>query len=313
MKTLFYRRMQLVLLVYSVCHLSLMEGSKVMARTYTSNFPFTENPISDSGNWTNGLTTGLDWSDVRTTPGLAFGTQVGNEPNDNDSTALLTGTWGSNQTASATVHTKNQQSGGVYEEVAIRLRSSLSAHNCTGYEIDFSLRNDSSAYCEIVRWNGPFGVEHIGFDYVNRTSGSQCNLHNGDVVTAAITNSTITAYINGVQIVQGIDSTYSSGSPGMGFYLQGTTGVNGDYGFMSYTATDGSDLPLTLVPKITNAQFSFSFRTAAGQSYTIQQNTNLVTTNWIPLTNFTGVGLPCQFSIPVTNTQPQLFLRVRKS
>jgi hypothetical protein len=89
--------------------------------------------------------------------------------------------------------------------------------------------------------------------------------------------------------------------------------VNGDYGFMSYTATDGSDLPLTLVPKITNAQFSFSFRTAAGQSYTIQQNTNLVTTNWIPLTNFTGVGLPCQFSIPVTNTQPQLFLRVRKS
>ena len=299
--------MQFILLVYFVCHLSLVEVSKVMARTYTTDFPLTENPISEGGNWVNGKTTGLDWSDVLTTNGIAFGTQIGGAADYNDSTALLTGTWRSNQTASATVHTINQQSGSVYEEVEIRLRSSLSAHSCTGYEINFSLRNDSSAYCQIVRWNGPLG----SFTYINTTNGSQCMLHNGDVVAATITNSTITAYINGAQIVQGIDSTYSSGSPGMGFYIQGTTGVDGDYGFTSYSATDGIELPLTLVPEITNAQFSFSFQTVAGQSYTIQKNSNLASTNWGTLTNFTGVGLPCQFSVPVTNSQPWLFLRVR--
>jgi hypothetical protein len=302
-----FRRIRFVLLVYSACHLSLVEGFKVMAGTYTTDFPLTENPISEGGNWINGKTTGLDWSDVLTTNGIAFGTQAGGAADYNDSTALLTGTWRSNQTASATVYTKNQQSGSVYEEVEIRLRSSLSAHSCTGYEINFSLRNDSSAYCQIVRWNGPFG----SFSYINTTNGSQCMLHNGDAVAATITNSTITAYINGVQIVQGVDSNYSSGSPGMGFYIQGATGVDGDYGFASYSATDGIKLPLTLVPEVTNAQFSFSFQTVAGQSYTIQQNSNLATTNWDTLTNFTGVGLPCQFSVPVTNTQPWLFLRVR--
>jgi len=312
MKTTLFRRMQLVLFVYSVCHVSLVEGLKVMARTYTTDFPLTENPISEgtvSGgtNWKNGKTTGHDWSNVRTTNEMAIGTQIGVPTAYNDSTALLTGTWGSNQTVSATVYTTNQQSGSVFEEVEIRLRSSLSAHSCTGYEINFSLRNDFSAYCQIVRWNGPYD----SYNYVNAASGSQCMLNNGDTVTATITSGTITAYINGIQIVQGIDNTYSSGSPGMGFYLQGTTGVDGDYGFTGYTATDGIELPMTLVPEFTNAQFSFSFQTVAGDSYTVQQNTDLTTTNWSMLTNITGTGSPWQYSMPVTNTPPWLFLRVR--
>jgi hypothetical protein len=87
-----------------------------------------------------------------------------------------------------------------------------------------------------VRWNGPLS----GFTYINtNVFGSQCILQNGSVVKAVITNCLISAYIGTNLIVQGTDSVYSSGSPGMGFYLQGTTGVNGDYGFTSYTATDG--------------------------------------------------------------------------
>ena len=45
--------------------------------TYSTNFPSTENPISESGRWINGGSTGLKWANVRTTPGLAFGTQSG--------------------------------------------------------------------------------------------------------------------------------------------------------------------------------------------------------------------------------------------
>jgi hypothetical protein len=56
---------------------------------------------------------GVDWSDVRTTPGLAFGTQdPPTGPPYNDSVALLKATWGPNQKATGRVHTVNQQGGG---------------------------------------------------------------------------------------------------------------------------------------------------------------------------------------------------------
>jgi hypothetical protein len=42
--------------------------------------------------------------------------------------------------------------------------------------------------------------------------------------------------INDVQMYQVTDDTFSSGSPGKGFYLQGTRGLNADYGSTSFTA-----------------------------------------------------------------------------
>src|SRR5271157_2606883 len=78
---------------------------------YITNFTRTENPISEGGIWLNGQTDGLDWTDVRTTPGFAFGTEMGgNRPDPqkyDDSTAVLKGTWGPNQTAQATVRSVN--------------------------------------------------------------------------------------------------------------------------------------------------------------------------------------------------------------
>jgi hypothetical protein len=76
--------------------------------TYTTSFPLTENPISESAHWINGGTTGIDWGNVQTTPGLAHGAVVSGGPPYNDSTAVLSGTWGSEQTAEATVHTVNR-------------------------------------------------------------------------------------------------------------------------------------------------------------------------------------------------------------
>ena len=74
---------------------------------YSTNFSRAENPISEGGRWLNGQTDGLDWTNVRTTPGFALGTEIGgNRPDPqkfDDSTALLKGTWGPNQTAQATV------------------------------------------------------------------------------------------------------------------------------------------------------------------------------------------------------------------
>lgn len=47
-----------------------------------------------------------------------------------------------------------------------------------------------------------------------------------------------TAGLQAAQVLQATDNTYTSGSPGMGFYIGGTIGVNSDYGFSSFKATD---------------------------------------------------------------------------
>ena len=202
---------------------------------YTTNFPLTEDPISESGKWTNGKTDGIDWSDVRTTPGSAFGTQVPpTGPPYNDSVALLKGTWGPKQMATATVHTVNQQGGHTYEEVELWLRGSISPYRTTGYEINFRCLTGPETYVQFGYWDGPLNK----FGGLGATTGP--GLHDGDVVRASIVGNTVTIWINGVQVLQGNDpvNRYTTGNPGMGFYYQGSTGSDSDYGFTSFAATD---------------------------------------------------------------------------
>lgn len=211
--------------------------ARVSHRTYTTTFRSSGNPISEHGNWTNGREDGLDWTNVRTTPGFAFGTEPGGHrpaPLEyDDSAALLTGPWNSDQTAQATVHAVHQNEK-VYEEVELRLRSKLAPHKATGYEILFRSLTGENAYCEIVRWNGALG----DFTYLARAKGPKCGVAEGSAVKATAKSAVITAYINGVQVVQATDSTFPDGSPGIGFFLQGATGLNQDYGFTSFTASD---------------------------------------------------------------------------
>ena len=119
----------------------------------------------------------------------------------------------------------------------MRLRSALSAHSCSGYEISFKASKTSGAYLIIVRWNGKVG----DFTYLNQSNGAQYGLSDGDTVKATIVGNVITAYLNGVVVGTATDSTYATGSPGMGFNLEtgdaSCIGTNGDYGFTSYTAT----------------------------------------------------------------------------
>jgi hypothetical protein len=202
---------------------------------YTTHFPLAEKLLSEGGNWVCGKAFGLDWSDVETVPGRAFGLESGTGGYD-DATALLKGPWGPDQTAEATVvQTKSQPSEKIFEELALRLRSSLSAHRATGYEINFRCSKTKNAYAEIVRWNGLLGK----FTYLAHVDGAQYGVRNGDVIKATIVGNVITAYLNGVAVARATDSTYANGLPGIGIYLQGAGGLNRDYGFSSFTATDG--------------------------------------------------------------------------
>ena len=206
---------------------------------YTTTFSRAENPISEGGKWLNGQTDGRDWTDVRTTPGFAFGTEIGgNRPDPqkyDDSTALLKGNWGPNQTVQATVRSVNpNQDGKVWEEVELRLRSSISPHNCTGYEVMFRCTKIPQAYCNIARWEGPLGK----FTMLKETRGSEYGVKDGDVVKASMIGKILSVYINGVQKIQLSDDRFASGNPGVGYYLEGATGLIGDFGFSSFMATD---------------------------------------------------------------------------
>lgn len=214
--------------------------------TYTTTFPLTENPISESGNWIDGRTTGLDWGSIQTSGGAAratvqsVGCNGGTPPNTacNDSTAVLAGTWNANQTAEADVVVTNLGTN-CCKEVELRLRTTITAHSITGYEIDCGIAPVSD-YLAVVHWNGPLG------SWVNMTP-TTAGCHNGDRLKATVTGgnpTTITVFKNGTQVLQVLEGTgqvnpttpWTSGSPGVGLFDSVDTNYSG-FGFTSFTAT----------------------------------------------------------------------------
>jgi hypothetical protein len=201
-------------------------------RTYSTAFSANENPISEGGAWLNGKTDGVDWADVQTAGGVAHGTVVSLGPPYDDSTAVLKGPWANDQAACATVHLVNATSS-IFEEVELRLRTSISAHSIGGYEFNFRAVADGNQYVEIVRWNGPLN----SFTYVQQTTGP--GIHDGDRICATAIGDTLSAFINDAGVVSGTDTMFPSGSPGIGFYMQnGTASQLPDYGFTSFSAEE---------------------------------------------------------------------------
>jgi PKD repeat protein len=369
---------------FLIC-LALLAGTEVTAKTYTTSFPLIENPILEGGNWINGGTVGLDWGNIRTTPGLAYSAS-GVPSLYGDPTAVLSGTWGPTQVVSAVVSLPSMPNGG-NAEVELRLRSSISAHSNTGYEFNYSIYGN---YAQIVGWNGALG----SFTYIGSVIPPRA-LQTGDVLKATITNSTMYFYLNNALLTTARDSTFAGGNPGIGFYPDNNSGGL-SWGFSSFTASDGqaappvaafagsptnglaplsvsftnfgsgatnyawvfgdghtsakanptntyispgaysvsltavgvggtntltlsnyivvtATLPVRLVsPWATNGHFGFSFQTVPGQSYSIQQVTDLAISNWVTATNILGSGSLYQFMTLATNTQSPVFFRVRE-
>src|SRR5580765_3599077 len=61
--------------------------------------------------------------------------------------------------------------------------------------------------------------------------------------------------------------------------------------------------PLLTSPKVGNNQFSFSFGTEVGRTYTVQYTQLLLPANWQTLTNFSGTGGNVTINDPATNQQ----------
>jgi hypothetical protein len=208
----------------------------IFARSYVTKFPAVENPISEKGAWSNGGKTGLDWCDIQTSRGMAWG--VGPCPVEYaDPTAILTGTWGPDQSAQATARIVSPDPH-YYQEIELHLRRVLTAHKSTGYEILFSVSHD---YLQIVRWNGPLAdFTYIGATCKYPTVCGQVTgftIRDGDVAKATITGDTIAVYVNGTLVASAADDTFANGSPGIGFNF-GCGSTYANHGWSSFSATD---------------------------------------------------------------------------
>ena len=213
--------------------------------SYSTTFLRTENPLSENGNWIGGHVAGASlFGNVQTVSGSAYGVD---EPTPfGDPTAILAGTWGPTQTATATVKINRTPTNKCCHEVELRLRMTISQHSITGYEAYCSVM-PTERYCHIARWNGPNG------SYWNFETGSSATyVKDGDVMKASVTGTNpaiITLYINGVQTLQATDTgaagggfgaygPWTSGNPGIGFFDNYDNDWK-SFGLSSFSAADG--------------------------------------------------------------------------
>src|SRR5271168_3558229 len=220
-------------------------------QSYSTNFPLTENPISEGGKWVNGGsggsgTPGLDWTNILTVGGVeANGSNSGTNPGYDDSTAVLQGMapWRQNQTSVGVVYLHdnvNTQD----PEVELRLNTTISAHSITGYMCNFSVKHDGSQYAGFGRWNGAYG----DFTSLGLVRGIAA-IVNRDTVSCKRVGSTLSMYHNGTVLLSVTDSTYLGGSPGISTNIDGSGGTGGStnktFGFSSFAATDAESISVT--------------------------------------------------------------------
>lgn len=70
--------------------------------------------------------------------------------------------------------------------------------------------------------------------------------------------------------------------------------------------------PQILSVNVLGNNFGMSFLTVSSQSYTVQANLDLTTTNWFACTNFSGNGLIMPVAVPISNGISQEFFRVKQ-
>jgi hypothetical protein len=174
-------------------------------------------------------------------------------------------------------------------------------------------------------------------------AGGVLNVQTGDVTlggTYSLTNGTLNFGVNsqtsngvlllGSLTLGGALSVNLSGSfaPAVGdrFGVIGSSALSGTFSTVNLPAgfsvayTNNSVVLIVTGPvpvEILSSQrvgtnFVFQFATASGQSYTVQQNDDLATTNWVFYTNLIGTGSAMQVQTPITVTPAKRFFRLRE-
>jgi hypothetical protein len=219
--------------------LILRSSAIVVPSSYSTTFPLTENPLSESGNWLGGATDGLDWLDFQTGSGNAYASAASGPapPTYNDSVAIL---------KSSAFAAANDQ----YAEIVVRreagyapdadslthengmfVRAAVSANSITGYEAYVNCGGNFG----IVLWNGAAG----DFTPLSVTGVGPGVPADGDRYRFGAQGTSLIFWEwNGsswTQVGIATDATIASGQPGMQSFADvGTTFAN--YGSASFAA-----------------------------------------------------------------------------
>ena len=195
--------------------------------SYSTTFPATENPISESGNWTNTVLN--TWNAVSTvggTPGHAVSPP---SLGITDGVAMLVGPYGQNQT----VTVKAYHTGGLTAaEIEIHLRMSMvpgSPDQIFTYEVDIL---PGSSQITLAKWTGSLGI------FAPLISRPISGIADGDIFVASAigppSSTVITAWKNGTQILTFTDASGLTGNPGIGFDA-GNQADGAAFGIKSYS------------------------------------------------------------------------------
>lgn len=200
--------------------------------TYSTSFPLTENPISEGGKWLTGLTDGLAWTDIQTTPAKCFASAFDAAPGGvQDGLANLKRSFlacASNQYSQGVIFRAGSYTPASHE-CEVLSNFTIGPNSATGYEAYFGIGNTHA----LVRWNGAFG------DFTALASGN-VNLPtepaDGDVIRIWRNGNTVFCSQNGIIISSAVDTTFMGGNPGLGNNPASTGGaVLASYGLKSWT------------------------------------------------------------------------------
>jgi hypothetical protein len=170
-------------------------------------------------------------------------------------------------------------------DVQTGIVSLLGTYNLTSGTLDFTL-NSLTNFGQLnlvssVALGGPLNVNLAG-GFVP-SNGDQFHV---------VSSSGLSGTFSSVSMPAGISVTYSNN--GVFLFVLGT-------------------VPVQIInTKLMGTNLLFQFPTISDQSYTVQQSTNLATTNWVFYTNIIGNGSVYQFQTPVMATPAQSFFRVRE-
>ena len=213
-------------------------SAPAVATFYSTAFPLTENPISEGGIYTQGLSTGLDWQDCRTTPGKCFATGDSGASGFNDPIMVMANRWTNNKHYSqATIFKQAGYAPSAAHEIELHVGTTITAHSVKTYEVNWALGTPVT----VIRWDGAVGV--FDFAMASPTSGTAFTCTHGDVIKAVYNatsgNVVIDCYLNGVLGCTFTDSTAGkilTGSPGWGFFARPA----GDIVLSNYCFSAGS-------------------------------------------------------------------------
>lgn len=241
------------------------------AGTYTTSFVRTENPVSENGLWSNG---GLDWSNCLTANGMI----QGNQGHDlSDSIAHLTGlTWAQNQGDTAIIYKDPNLGATNFPELELHLNFTVSGHAATGYEFLYSMRTDLEHHF-IVRWDFPAAP-------VQLADCGTLTITNGATLRVTNHNGTLQMYVGPTLIGSASDSTYTAGSPGVGFDSNLQTYDYSKFGITNFVATDGVHSVTNYAASIIDLQPAINVATNCQDVVLVPPITNIMQTQ-ISLTN----------------------------